>query len=107
MDFICQVCKKEYQTTAVFLPCGWTVCDYHIKNNDLEQCLFCGISHRINDGQKYLTNKPIEINLNKKRLRESIGKAKERLEEFRRIQDDPYNFVNGIKSLFFKCQFYL
>jgi hypothetical protein len=94
MDFICQVCKREYQTAAVFLPCGFTACDFHLKNNDLDQCVFCGSAHRIGDGHRYLINKPIEINMGKKRLRESITRARERLDDFRRIQDDPNHFVN-------------
>ena len=95
MEFVCQVCKKEYQSTCVFLPCGWTVCDLHVKNDDLAQCLFCGQSHRLADAPaaRFPVNKPVEIQLGKRRMRDSLASAQERLDDFRRLQHDPYQYV--------------
>ncbi len=45
----CPVCKEKYKSTPLFLPCGWTVCDTHFKNDDLKQCFACGIEHNANE----------------------------------------------------------
>jgi WD40 repeat protein len=92
MDLKCHFCKNDYQSTPIFLPCGWTVCQIHLENNDLKECVFCTESHRKNDGKSYPVNKPADIHFNKCRLEESIQKASEKLEGLKLVQTDPYNF---------------
>jgi hypothetical protein len=93
MDLKFNVCKKDYQSTPIFLPCGWTVCELYLTNSDLKKCVFCHKRHHKNDGSAYPINKPLEIQFNRARLNESIDKASKKLEELKLVQKDPYNFV--------------
>jgi hypothetical protein len=91
MDLICKVCKKEYQTTPVILPCGWTVCESHVNNNEIVQCVFCSKSHFTSDGTQYSVNRSIEIHLNQKKLKDGITRTDFKLTYFKVLQSDPYS----------------
>jgi hypothetical protein len=91
MDLICKICKKEYQTTPVILPCGWTVCESHVNNNEIVACVFCGKSHFTSDGTQYNVNRSIEIHLNQKKLKDGLTRTDFKLTYFKVLQSDPYS----------------
>jgi hypothetical protein len=32
----CIICDAFFTSTPIFLPCGWTICDSHLKNDELK-----------------------------------------------------------------------
>lgn len=90
MDLTCKLCMREYDSTPVILPCGWTVCSDHLESDDLADCVFCHRTHHIDDGGQYPINKPLEISVNQKKVHESLKRADEKIDAFRTLQIDPH-----------------
>jgi hypothetical protein len=94
MELKCKVCKKEYQSSPVILPCGWTVCESHVNNNEIAQCPYCGKAHFSDDGTQYHVNRTVEVHLNQKKLKDGITRADFKLTYFKVLQSDPHaNYI--------------
>ena len=88
MDQKCRVCNEDFQTTPILLPCGWTVCDLHLKNNELFNCVICQGSHKPND-RAYIINKYAAIFCNKRKIRESLEIINECMAKLKQFHNNP------------------
>jgi hypothetical protein len=89
---ICPVCKEQFKTTPVVIPCGWTVCDVHIRNNELTNCALCHGSH-LSENATYPINKAFEIHMKALRTNESINQVSEKLTDLKTIQKEPHIYI--------------
>jgi hypothetical protein len=86
------ICSKFYQSTPVVLPCGWTVCDTHVKNGELIfGCKYCKKSHE-KDGA-YTVNMQMNMKFNEKKMWQNLERLARELADFKSIQNDPYNYA--------------
>ena len=93
MDFRCQICLLNFQSSPIVLTCGWTVCDTHLKSDELTKCALCKKNHRIGDGKINPINKSVEIQLNKLELMESYVKISRRIIDLKQALRDPYDYI--------------
>ena len=95
---ICPVCKEKYRSTPVVLPCGWTVCDKHLKNDDLKTCASCKANHSQTNEKdlfKFPVNKSIDLQLKLHETYEILQRTLAKYKNFKVAYDDPYGYIDG------------
>jgi hypothetical protein len=90
MVSICPFCGEFFKSTPIVLPCGWTVCDYHVKNNELLNCFKCNSAH-VATGE-YLVNKSLEMHWNLIKTQQNLDRTFNKISEFRLACANPYNY---------------
>ncbi len=101
-DSICIFCNQEFQSIPIILPCSYTVCDFHVKCDDLVKCLFCDQNHKTSENNKYPVNRVEEIKLKNKSIKKDLREMEQTLKDFQTIQDDPnvhvYNYFEKLRG---------
>lgn len=91
----CPVCNEKYKSTPLFLPCGWTVCDTHIKNDEIKQCFQCDNEHNAKSGE-YKINQQVLTNMKNEQLRMKVESEKKKLSDFKNTVDYPVQFIEKV-----------
>jgi hypothetical protein len=90
---ICEYCKTQFDSTPKFLPCGWTICESHLNNNQFNNCKFCSKKHAFQ--ANYPTNTQVVFLQTRSRQFNEIQELIKQLEE---IKDHPiiieHDFAN-------------
>jgi hypothetical protein len=76
------------------LPCGWTVCDRHIRNNDLVNCPGCHANHSQHKEHRYPVNKTIDLQLKLYETNENLNRAFVKFADFKNAYNDPFGYIN-------------
>jgi hypothetical protein len=90
----CDFCFKEFETNPIILPCGWTVCEQHLKNRELLKCRFCIQKHEY-EPNKHVNMKVLTL-LNKEKQARKLKELEQSVEEFKTVFNDPEYYIDNI-----------
>jgi hypothetical protein len=97
IELKCKICDKFYETTPIVLPCGITVCDYHLKNGQLkDECVSCYGSHAIDTD--YIILREVEMKMKENSLMQRLYQLKTNLNDFKTIKESPFNYMLNFYS---------
>jgi hypothetical protein len=87
----CPLCGDFFKSTPIVLPCGWTVCDFHVKNNELVNCFKCSATHLATG--EYLVNKSLGMHWNLVKTQQNLDRTFNKISEFRLASTNPYHYT--------------
>jgi hypothetical protein len=74
------------------LPCGWTVCDRHVRNKDLVNCPGCHVNHSQQKEPKFPVNKTVDLQIKLQDTEANLQRTIEKFSVFKNAHNDPYGF---------------
>ena len=84
------------------LPCGWTVCDRHLRNNDLVICKGCKANHsQHHKDHKFPVNKTVALQIKLNETSENLNRAFEKFSVLKSAHDDPQGILEFEPKMFF------
>ena len=93
MNLNCVFCNEEYKSNPIVLPCGWTICEDHLKNGEISNCRFCKKQHKY-EPNKHLNIKVLTLLKRKKQAKE-INELEKSVEELKTALNDPEYYIDN------------
>lgn len=92
-DLYCEICKNKIKDISICLPCGFLVCEKHLRIDFAQVNCFVCENHQINI-QECLNMPRNKKKLDKIKLNKEKSELDAKIEKFKQIKLDPVQFVN-------------